>query len=126
VTEAVANWSQSLAKDRMTEILSAVPQIDVVFGRNDPMAIGAYLAARERGREKEMIFVGIDGLQGASGGINQVREGLLSATCIYPLGVDKAVEIGTKILRDPNFHPEMSYTIPSALVTPQNAASFDK
>src|SRR5450631_3695323 len=91
-TEAVANWSQSQAKDRMTEILSAVSQIDVVYGRNDPMAVGAYLAARERGRDKEMIFVGIAGLAGEAGGVNKVQEGILSATCIYPLCVDKAVE----------------------------------
>jgi ribose transport system substrate-binding protein len=122
-TEAVANWSQSLAKDRMTEILSAVPQIDVVYGRNDPMAMGAYLAARERRREKEMIFVVIDGLSGPSGGINEVKEGLLAATCIYPLCVDKAVEIGTKILHDPNFKPEKSYTISSRLITPDVANS---
>ncbi len=126
VTESVANWSQSLAKDRMTEILSAVPQIDVVFGRSDPMAVGAYLAARERGREKEMIFVGIDGLAGPSGGVNQVNEGILAATCIYPLCVDKAVEIGTKILRDPSFQPDKIYTISSALITPDNAATYYK
>ena len=123
VTEAVANWSQSQAKDRMTEILSAVPQIDVVYGRNDPMAIGAYLAARERGREKEMIFVGIDGLSGPSGGINQVREGILAATCVYPLGADKAVEIGSQIMRDPGFQPQKEYTISSRLITPETAGA---
>ncbi len=123
VTESVANWSQSLAKDRMTEILSAVPQIDVVFGRSDPMAIGAYLAARERGRENEMIFVGIDGLSGPSGGISQVKEGLLAATCVYPLCVDKAVEIGSQILRDPGFKPDKIYTISSRLITPESAAN---
>jgi ribose transport system substrate-binding protein len=123
-TEAVANWSQSLAKDRMTEILSAVPQIDVVYGRNDPMAVGAYLAASERGREKEMIFVGIDGLSGEAGGISKVREGILAATCIYPLCVDKAVEIGAKVLRDPSFKPESVYTISSQLITPQNAGDL--
>jgi len=126
VTEAVANWSQSLAKDRMTEILSAVPQIDVVYGRNDPMAMGAYLAAREQGRDKEMIFVGIDGLAGEAGGVRKVQEGLLAATCIYPLCVDKAVEIGTKILRDPTFDPDKVYTISSELVTSANAATVYK
>jgi ribose transport system substrate-binding protein len=123
VTEAVANWSQSEAKDRMTEILSAVPQIDVVFGRSDPMATGAYLAARERGRDKEMIFVGIDGLSGPAGGINEVKEGLLAATCVYPLCVDKAVEIGSRIIRDPNFTPDKIYTISSRLITPETAGS---
>ena len=124
VTEAVANWSQSLGKDRMTEILSAVPQIDVVYGRNDPMAVGAWLAARERGREKEMIFVGVDGLSGEAGGVSKVREGVLAATCIYPLCVDKAVEVGTKILHDPAFVPEKQYTIDSTLVTAENAGRF--
>ena len=105
VTEAEANWLQSTAKDRMTEILSAVPRIDVVYARNDPMAIGAYLAAKEKGREKEMIFVGVDGLGGEAGGVEKVRQGILAATFVYPLCVDKAVEIGIRILRELRVHP---------------------
>lgn len=117
VTEAVANWLQSAAKDRMTEILAAVPQIDVVYARNDPMAMGAYLAAREKGREKEMIFVGVDGLEGEAGGIEKVRQGILAATFVYPLCVDKAVEIGTRILNEPGFKPDKVYTMTSRIVT---------
>jgi ribose transport system substrate-binding protein len=64
VAEPVADWIQAKAKDRMTEALRAQPAIDVVYGHNDPMAIGAYLAAKELGRDKEMIFVGVDGLGG--------------------------------------------------------------
>jgi ABC-type sugar transport system, periplasmic component len=120
VTEAVANWLQSTAKDRMTEILSAVPSIDVVYARNDPMAMGAYLAAREKGREKEMIFVGIDGLPGDAGGIAKVKEGMLAATFVYPLCVDRAVEIGNRILREPGFQPEKVYTMTSRLITKES------
>jgi ABC-type sugar transport system substrate-binding protein len=116
-TEAVANWLQSTAKDRMTEILSAVPQIDVVYARNDPMAMGAYLAAREKGREKEMIFVGVDGLPGEAGGVEKVRQGILAATFVYPLCVDKAVEIGTRIIHEPGFLPDKVYTMTSHIVT---------
>ena len=72
VGEAVADWLQSKAKDRMTELLSAQPKIDCVYGHNDPMAIGAYLAAKDKGREKEMFFVGVDGLGGEAGGIKKV------------------------------------------------------
>jgi ribose transport system substrate-binding protein len=118
--DVVADWLQSNAKDRMTEILSAVPRIDVVYGRNDPMAVGAYLAAKEKNREKEMIFVGIDGLSGESGGLEKVKDGILSATFIYPLCVDKAVEVGNQILRDPTFVPEKTYTIPSKMITADN------
>ena len=94
MADPVADWIQAKAKDRMTEVLRAQPKIDVVYGHNDPMAIGAYLAAKELGREKEMIFVGVDGLGGPAGGIKKVMDGVLAATFVYPLCVDKAVEIG--------------------------------
>lgn len=121
VQEAVANWLQSQARDRMTEILRAQPEIDVVYGHNDPMAVGAYLAARALGREKDMVFVGIDGLGGEAGGIRQVLDGVLAATFVYPLGVDKAVEVGLQLMRDKTFVPEKEYVIPSQRITPENA-----
>ena len=121
VADPVADWIQAKAKDRMTEVLRAQPKIDVVYGHNDPMAVGAYLAAKELGREKEMIFVGVDGLGGDAGGIRKVKDGILAATFVYPLCVDKAVEVGLRILREPGFKPEKEYVIESTLVTPDTA-----
>src|SRR5690242_1589919 len=120
VADPVADWIQAKAKDRMTEVLRAHPEIDVAYGHNDPMAVGAYLAAKELNREKEMIFVGVDGLGGPAGGIKKVLDGVLAATFVYPLCVDKAVEIGDRMLREPGFKPEREYTIESLLVTPEN------
>src|SRR5690349_561437 len=124
VADPVADWIQAKAKDRMTEVLRAQPKIDVVYGHNDPMAVGAYLAAKELGREKEMIFVGVDGLGGEAGGIKKVLDGVLAVTFVYPLCVDKAVEIGNRILHEPGFRPEKEYVIESTMVTPENAAAM--
>jgi ribose transport system substrate-binding protein len=124
VADPVADWIQAKAKDRMTEVLRAQPKIDVVYGHNDPMAVGAYLAAKELGREKEMAFVGVDGLGGEAGGIKKVMDGVLAATFVYPLCVDKAVEIGNRILREQGFRPEKEYVIESTMVTPENAAQL--
>ena len=124
IADPVADWIQAKAKDRMTEVLRAQPAIDVVYGHNDPMAVGAYLAAKELNREKEMIFVGVDGLGGPAGGIRKVMDGILAATFVYPLCVDKAVEIGNRILHDPGFKPDKDYTIDSLMVTPENAAQM--
>ncbi len=124
VADPVADWIQAKAKDRMTEVLRSQPQIDVVYGHNDPMAVGAYLAAKELGREKEMIFVGVDGLGGPAGGIRKVMDGILAATFVYPLCVDKAVEIGARILHEPAFRPEKEYVLDSVMVTPENAAAL--
>ena len=121
VHEAVADWLQSNARDRMLEILRAEPKIDVVYAHNDPMAIGAYLAARELGREHEMFFVGIDGLGGPAGGIKKVMDGVLTASFYYPLCVDKAVEIGNRMMREPGFKPEKQYILTSYAITSENA-----
>ena len=69
--EAVCNWLQSDGRMRMTEILRAHPEIDIVYGHNDPMAVGGYLAAKDLGREKEIFFIGVDGLTGEAGGIKE-------------------------------------------------------
>ena|SRR5215471_1725567 len=121
VADPVADWIQAKAKDRMTEVLRAQPKIDVVYGHNDPMAIGAYLAAKELRREKEMLFVGVDGLGGPAGGIRKVIDGILAATFVYPLCVDKAVEIGGRLLHEPGFKPEKEYVLESSMVTAENA-----
>jgi ribose transport system substrate-binding protein len=123
-TDVVADWLQSKAKDRMTEVLNAVPQIDVVYGHNDPMAVGAYLAAKDKGRDKEMIFVGVDGLPGDAGGIKKVQDGVLAATFVYPLCVDQAVEVGSRFLNEPGFAPPKTVSVPSQMITPANAAEM--
>lgn len=122
VHEAVADWLQSNARDRMVEILRAEPEIDIVYGHNDPMAVGAYLAARELQRDKQMEFIGVDGLGGPSGGIKKVMDGVLTATFYYPLCVDKAVEIGDRMLRDTNFQPDKRYILQPKLITKENAS----
>ena len=124
VAKAEAKWLQSDARDRMTEILRVQPQIDVLYGHNDPMAIGAYLAAQELGREKEMIFIGVDGLNGEAGGIKKVVDGVLAATFTYPPCTDKAVEIGYQMISNPSFKPEKQYEVKSQMVTADNAGSL--
>jgi ribose transport system substrate-binding protein len=124
VADPVADWIQARAKDRMTEVLRAQSAIDVVYAHNDPMAVGAYLAAKELDREKQMIFVGVDGLGGPAGGIKKVIDGILAATFVYPLCVEQAVEVALKMLRNPSFKPQKEYVVPPRAVTPKNAAAL--
>jgi ribose transport system substrate-binding protein len=126
VADPVADWIQAKAKDRMTEVLRVQPKIDVVYAHNDPMAIGAYLAAKELNREKEIVFIGVDGLGGPAGGIRKVMDGVLAATFVYPLGVREAVDVAQKIMRDPAYEPPKQITLDSIMVTPANAAALYK
>jgi ribose transport system substrate-binding protein len=98
VHDPVANWLREEAMSQMEAALAANPRIDLVYAHNDPMAIGAYLAARAKGRDGEMKFIGIDGLPGLDGGRQAVSDGKLSATFVYPTGGKQAVEVAAKIL----------------------------
>ena len=126
VADPVADWIQAKAKDRMTEVLRINSEIDVVYGHNDPMAIGGYLAAKELGRAEEMIFIGVDGLGGAAGGIKKVMDGVLAATFVYPLGVREAASETRKLLNDAAYHPPKEITLETTMVTPENAAELYK
>lgn len=116
VHQATANWFQTEATPRMEEALAANADIDVVYAHNDPMAYGAYLAAKDAGRVDDIAFVGVDGLPNE--GAKYVADGILAATFEYPLCVDKAYELGMKMLADPSFVPEKTYILDSRAIYP--------
>ena len=99
VHDPVANWLREEAMAQMEMALAAQPRIDLVYAHNDPMAMGAYLAARAKGRDREMKFIGIDALPGLDGGKQAVADGKLDATFVYPTGGRQAVELADRILR---------------------------
>ncbi|MHC4405736.1 MAG: substrate-binding domain-containing protein, partial [Planctomycetota bacterium] len=78
IFEPDTEWLEENARAEMVSALDRFPEIDAVYGHNDPAANGAYLAAKAAKREKEMLFVGIDALP--KEGLQYVREGRLSAT----------------------------------------------
>lgn len=96
VFEADAKWLEPNGRKEMESALSRLPKIDLVYAHNDPMAHGAWLAAKASGREKDIAFVGIDALPHE--GMVYVKQGVLSATFVYPTGGAEAIETGLKIL----------------------------
>jgi len=97
IFDADMKWLEPNARDEMESALSRFSKIDCVYAHNDPGAHGAYLAAKAAGREKEMIFVGIDGLP--QEGVAYVQQGILDATFQYPTGAAEAIDAALKILR---------------------------
>ena len=53
VASADAAWLQQPAFEAVDSILSRFPEIDMIFTQNDFMAKGAYLAAENRGRQRD-------------------------------------------------------------------------
>src|SRR5262249_48499294 len=95
IFDADMKWLGPDARKEMESALSRFNKIDFVYAHNDPGAHGAYLAAKAAGREKEMLFVGIDALP--QEGVAYVQQGILSATFQYPTGGAEAIDTAIKV-----------------------------
>lgn len=118
IFEADMKWLEADARKEMESALSRFSKIDLVYAHNDPAAHGAYLAAKAAGREKEMLFVGIDAL--THEGVAYVNQGILSATFEYPTGGEEAIATSLKILNGETVPKEI--VLGSRLFTKENAA----
>jgi ribose transport system substrate-binding protein len=116
VFEAEMKWLEPDARKEMESALARLDRIDLVYAHNDPGAHGAWLAAKAAGREKQILFVGIDALPHE--GVMYVRQGILDATLQYPTGGREAIETARKILAGQTAPKEI--TLGSRLFTKGN------
>jgi ribose transport system substrate-binding protein len=114
------DWLREKGQEKADAILKSNPDAQVVYSHNDPMAEGAYLAAKAAGKQDSLKFIGIDGLPIPSGGIKAVEAGRLSATFIYPTAGKEAVDAAKKILVDCQQVPK-TQTLQTQLITKDNA-----
>ena len=115
-----SKWSYDDCKRIMQEWLKEGKTVDVVFCHSDLAAIGAYEAAKKFHKERDIHFIGIDGLPGE--GIDAVQKGQLSASYIYPTHGEEVIALALRILEGKTF--ERVNNMKSFVVTPQNVADI--
>lgn len=115
------DWKEESGEKVMNELLNNYDgPIDCVFGGNDRMAVGARKAMQKRGMSVSgTIFVGVDALSIPDGGIEQVRDGILTASALYPTRGNELMELALDILMKRKY--DRVTMMPSALVTSDNA-----
>ena len=117
------DWKQDKAYNIMTTALRNNEKIDLVYGHNDPMAYGAYLAAKDAGRDKDIKFIlGIDGLPDE--GVTWVHKGELTATFLYATPGAEGLRQAVKLLNGEKIPPVI--TLPTMLIDKDNAAEILK
>ena len=115
-----ADWLREKAITVAEEMLQTNDEIDLFLALNDTMAEGAYIAAKNAGREGDILFVGFDGLPTPDGGIRSVMDGRLSMTQVYPTGGTEAIESAYQLLVEGK-ELDKTLTLTSEIVTPDNA-----
>jgi ribose transport system substrate-binding protein len=122
VADPVADWLRDKGREQAEATLRAHEHVDLVYGHNDPMGMGAYLAATAMNRAQGLRIIGIDGLPGPEGGAKAVLDGKLTATFLYPNCGKEAVETAVKILHKESV-PKM-VRLQTVRITKDNAAQF--
>lgn len=120
-----ADWLREKAITVAEEMLQTNTEIDLFYCLNDPMAEGAYIAAKNAGREQDIIFIGVDGLPTPDGGIRSVMEGRLSLSMVYPTGGAEAIESAYQLLVEGK-ELEKEITLESEIITPETAPDLLK
>jgi ribose transport system substrate-binding protein len=116
-----ADWLRERAVPKADAMFRANEKIDVLYGHNDPMAEGAYIAAKDAGKDlSKILFVGIDGLPTPDGGIMSVLDGRIGVTFIYPTGGKQAIAWAQLILTKAVV-PPLWVELPFSSVDPKSA-----
>jgi ribose transport system substrate-binding protein len=123
IEHSEAKWLKEDATQKMQQWL-AKDKIDLVYAQNDPMALGAYLAASSVKKQGSIKFIGTDGLAIPDGGIRAVQQGHLSGTFIYPTCAQEAAADAEKLANGQTVPKKQTLDITP--VTQENAAELYK
>lgn len=115
------DWLREKGQSVADALLKAHPDVAAIYAHNDPMAEGAYLAAKAAGLESKIKFTGIDALPVPSGGIKAVEQGRLAATFQYATGGREAIDLARRILVDCAEDVPRSTTLGTMQITKENA-----
>ena len=117
------DWKQDQAYNIMTTALRNNEKIDLIYGHNDPMAYGAYLAVKDAGRDKDIKFIlGIDALPDE--GVTWVHKGELTATFLYATPGAEGLRQAVKLLNGEKIPPVI--VLPTMLIDKDSAAEILK
>jgi ribose transport system substrate-binding protein len=117
------DWKLDKSKAIIQDALQVHRNIDLIYAHNDPMAYGAYQAAREAGVEDKIHFLGIDGLPNE--GAVWVKAGILDATFLYPTPGEKGFKVAMDIIQGrKKVEAGEIIGLPTATITKENVDGF--
>jgi ribose transport system substrate-binding protein len=125
--EIVAQQDGGAMRDKsmavFENVLSANPDIDVVFGINDDTILGAMAAAEGAGRLDEMIFIGYDGTPEAVEMIASGDSQLVADVAQQPVEIAKtALDVLDGVFEGETYDDETP--VAPILITEENADEF--
>lgn len=131
------DWKQPSGEKAVIQILDSIHrvnpdlrdyQIDCIFGGNDRMVAGARSGINKFiqchpevsiNNPASILYLGVDALPTPGGGIEKVRDGIITVSAIYPTHGDEVLQLALNILKGNPYDQET--LMETSLVTQANA-----
>jgi len=99
-------WEKNIAYTKMREHIAQMTQSDIIFTFNDQMAMGVKKALDEAQLQKDIKIIGVDALPGPGNGLEQIIQGHMYASILYPTGGTEAIRTALAIINNQPYRRE--------------------
>jgi len=99
-------WLINIASDQIRKHSQQLSHVDAIFAFNDQMAIGAYRALQEKLPTNTIKIFGVDALPEEGNGLDQIAQGHIHASMLYPTGGVEAIRTAVAILQKQPYQRE--------------------
>lgn len=125
---SVDNDDFNSPNSKFVKLLNSNPNIDFIFAFNDIIAYKAWKITKKRFPKNKIKFIGVDGLNGSNGGLQLVKDGVLSGTVLYPTGGSEAIKLALKIINKEIVakNNNLNTTLIDSLNAEMMSSQFDK
>ncbi|MNN69761.1 lac repressor [compost metagenome] len=90
----------------MRKHIAQMAQSDIIFTFNDQMAMGVKKALDEAQLQKDIKIIGVDALPGPGNGLEQIIQGHMYASMLYPTGGTEAIRTALAIINNQQYRRE--------------------
>ncbi|KKO90806.1 hypothetical protein AAW12_13980 [Sphingobacterium sp. Ag1] len=99
-------WEKNKAYLETRRHIDQMIQSDIIFTFNDQMAMGVKKALDEAQIKKDIKIIGVDALPGPGNGLEQIIQGKMFASILYPTGGAEAIRTALAIINHQNYRRE--------------------
>lgn len=118
VAKPAADWNRQKASDTTSDLISAHPDLEVLFVQNEDMARGAELSLKRAGKLDQVTLVSMNG---APYGLDMIREGSLELTNANPPSIASVMSLRLLLgVIDGEVEPGHFYWAPTQLISEAN------
>jgi signal transduction histidine kinase/DNA-binding response OmpR family regulator/ABC-type xylose transport system substrate-binding protein len=93
------DWVKPAAKEALLKVIDNAEKPRLIFAHNDVMALGAYEVFKEKNFPPTKI-IGVDALPGKGGGMEYVKNNIITASLLYPTGGAESIRNAVNILNN--------------------------